>query len=138
MDIVIVIGTLAVFGFSAWIGCQILFDSGLEVRLRVAYAAVLIAAGVVAALTTFGYEYYSNANTRIRGWPVPMIILQRDSAEAPWLDFVGPTTLLGYPMNFAIFMVAPSVVFLGFLLWHKRIGFKRKAESGAAPDQQVS
>ena len=70
MDIVIFIGALAVFGLNAWVGCKFVFDSAFVARLRMAYIAVLVAAGVIAALTTFGYEYYPNANTRIRGWPV--------------------------------------------------------------------
>ena len=80
--------------------------------LRSAYVAVVITAAVAAWLTTFRYEYFSNENTRICGWPVPVVIFQRENAKAPWLDFVGATSPLAYPMNLAIFMVIPSAVFL--------------------------
>jgi hypothetical protein len=87
---------------------------------RIAYSAAVLAAGVVAALTSFQYEYFPNANTRICGWPVPTVIFQRENADAHWDDFVGPLTVLSYPLNLAIFLSLPSVAFLAFALKQTR------------------
>ena len=104
----------------------------LQFRLRAAYVAVLIIGAAAAWLTTFRYEYFLNENTRAWGWPVPIVIWQRDNAESPWLDFVGPTSILAYPMNLAIFMVIPSAVFLIVVFRQRRAVAKRKQTEQAA------
>lgn len=58
-------------------------------------------------------------NTIIHGWPVPTIILQRDNSTSPWLDYVGPTTILGLPMNFVLFMILPAITFLSAATWRR-------------------
>lgn len=68
-------------------------------RLKSIYIAVLVLCMVVAYLTTFLYVYSPNENTRVYGWPIPRVALQRDGPNAPWLDFFGPTILFAYPMN---------------------------------------
>jgi hypothetical protein len=78
-------------------------------RVRVLHHCCFAAAAVAAWFTTFHYVYYSNANTRFHGWPFPHVIFQRDSPTSPWLDFVGPTTLLSFPMNFLLYALIPSV-----------------------------
>ena len=62
---------------------------------------------------TFHYVYSPNANTRIHGWPVPYIVFQRDAPGEPWLDFVGPTLLLAFPINLVL---ALGIWF--FVLWY--------------------
>lgn len=131
MEIALVIGALAVGGFNLWTGCQIVFGHVVTYQLRIAYVAVLLVIAVVAARTTFWYEYFPDENTRIRGWPVPLVVFQRRSAEAPWLDYVGPTTLLGYPLNLAIFMVVPSALFMYWSNREKLLGARADAESTA-------
>jgi hypothetical protein len=89
-------------------------------KLRNSYFALLAIAMLAAAWRTYGFEYHSNENTRIQGWPVPAIVFQRDDPGAPWVDFVGPTTILALPMNFIAFMPVPSVVVLGLAHWRNR------------------
>jgi hypothetical protein len=67
----------------------------------------------VATIVTTGYfSYYSNPNTHVFGWPIPRVIFQRDTPDSPWLDYVGPTVALAYPMNFILYMFIPSVIFV--------------------------
>jgi len=80
--------------------------------LRLSYWSWFVVAVGICAFTTFNYTYYTNPNTRFHGWPIPTVVFQRDDADSPWLDFVGPTTLLAYPMNLTIFLVVPSVILL--------------------------
>ena len=81
-------------------------------KLRGLFAAIIVVAAVVAFYTTFYYEYYSNPNTRMFGWPIPRVVFQRTGPDAPWLDFVGWTILGAYPINSALFLIVPSIVFL--------------------------
>lgn len=134
MGSAIVIGSLAVGGFNLWAGCQMVFGRVASSQLRIAYVAVLLLTAGVAARTTFWYEYFPDENTRICGWPVPIVIFQRVSAEAPWLDYVGPTTLLGYPMNLAIFMFVPSALFVYWSNRERRLCARAGAESIAPAD----
>ena len=69
----------------------------------------LLGCGVAAYFTTFRYTYLIKANTRIHGWPVPIVIFQRTAAEEPWLDYVSSTSLLAYPLNLVLFMVLPAL-----------------------------
>ena len=82
----------------------------LTIWLRRLYFAFFGVANIAAYFTTFHYIYFANANTRFHGWPVPTVIFQRDGPDAPWLDFVGPTILLAYPMNLTLFAIIPSIV----------------------------
>ena len=80
------------------------------------YRVVTIISGcILAALTyylTFHYVYFSGANTRVRGWPFPQIVFEQKTPDGPWLDFVGPTLLLAFPINL---IILSGVWF--FLLW---------------------
>ena len=82
--------------------------------VRVLYLGWFLAAATAAYFTTFRYIYYSNPNTRFHGWPVPCVVFQRDSPTSPWLDFVGPTVILAYPMNLILYALLPSIVVLFF------------------------
>ena len=55
---------------------------------------------------TFHYVYFANANTIVHGWPVPIVVFQRDSVDGPWLDYVGPTVFWGFPINLVL-LLAP-------------------------------
>jgi hypothetical protein len=73
-------------------------------------AALVVA--TVACGMTFCYSCYPNPNTRICGWPVPIVVFQRDTPDGQWLDYVGPTVILVFPINL--------ILWLGtwfFLLW---------------------
>ena len=61
---------------------------------------------------TFHFVYTTNPNTRVHGWPVAVVIFQRDTPEGPWLDYVGAITWLGFPINLVLLT---GVWFL--LLW---------------------
>lgn len=80
--------------------------------IRVSYLSCFLAAAIAAYFTTYRYIYYANANTRFHGWPIPHVVFQRDGPTAPWLDFIGPTIVLAYPMNLILFALLPSIVAL--------------------------
>ncbi len=83
-------------------------------------------AAIGSYFSTFRYHYFSNPNTQVFGWPIPMVIWQRDTPQSPWLDFVGPTLFLAYPLNL--------FVFYGFallLLWFIRLISKQFAHQPA-------
>jgi hypothetical protein len=87
-------------------------------------ATALVVASVAYGMT-FHYSYYPDPNTRICGWPVPIVVFQRDTPNAQWLDYVGPTVILGPPINL--------VLWLGtwfFLLWVLNIVLTRRRELG--------
>ena len=74
-----------------------------------------------------GYVYFSNDDTRVHGWPVPIVIFHRADSDSPWLDYVGFTILLGYPMNFVVFMAAPSLLLFALVWRRRRSGSNRLA-----------
>ncbi|HEY1050951.1 MAG TPA: hypothetical protein VGE39_14375 [Prosthecobacter sp.] len=76
--------------------------------------ACVVLAAVGSHWSTFHHEHWPNANTRFVGWPIPQIVFQRDIPEEPWLDFVGPTLILAWPMNFILFSLVPSLLLLPF------------------------
>lgn len=80
--------------------------------VRVLYFVCFSAAALTAYFTTFHYIHYTNANTRFHGWPVPTVVYQRDDPSSPWLDYVGPTLVLAYPINFLLFILLPSILVL--------------------------
>lgn len=98
--------------------------------IRNIYLGFNILAGVVTFYTTFFYSFFRNSNTEIYGWPVPIVIFQRTDKDSPWLDFVGPG-LFSYPMNFILFSILPSLM---FLIW---IHFKPSEAQPIKPKQNA-
>ena len=93
--------------------CAAVFSSRQQSRtLRGLFAVIIVAAFVAAFFTTFYYDYYSNPNTRMFGWPIPRVVFQRTGPDAPWLDFVGWITFGAYPINSVLFLFVPSIIFL--------------------------
>ncbi len=90
----------------------VLFKPGLRGWVGSSYWLVAFLAIVAAIVMTGFFSYYSNPNTRVFGWPIPRVIFQRDTPTSPWLDYIGPTILLAYPMKFILYMFVPSVAFL--------------------------
>lgn len=133
MAAIFVILFFVAFGVALWAGCVVMGSGGY---VRFAHLAIIAVATVAAVWTTYGYEYYPDENTRICGWPTPVIIFQRHDHDSPWLDFVGPTTLLALPMNLIVFMFVPSVVSLGISFWSRRTS-KRGAEGNVAGGSEV-
>jgi MFS family permease len=89
-------------------GFVAIFNRTISRAQRLTYfiiASVAIAAGI---WSTYGYDYYSNPNTHMYGWPIPYVIFQRKNPEAPWLDYFGITAILALPMNWVIFLFLPS------------------------------
>jgi hypothetical protein len=72
---------------------------------------VFLAVSATVGMTGF-FSYYPNPNAHVFGWPIARVVFQRNTAGSPWLDFVGPTLVLAYPMNFVLYMFVPSVIFL--------------------------
>lgn len=112
MGFLIAIEFLAAAGIILWAAVVILFVGRMGRSGRCAYLGVSAAILVVAFWTSCCYEYSPDDNTRVQGWPVALVVYQRDDANSPWLDYVGFTTLFGLPMNFIIFMFIPSYLFL--------------------------
>lgn len=108
----IVIGFVAAFATILWSAYVVVSAARLGSIGRYAFITIGLAIAVVAYFTTYEYDYFPNKNTHIHGWPVPVVIFQRVDENSHWDDFVGPTTLLGLPMNFIIFMLGPAVALL--------------------------
>jgi hypothetical protein len=116
-------------GLLAVIAAMVKASSGSLPRvIGLIYWLLVVVAGAVCVFTTFNYVYYVNSNTRFHGWPIPTVVFQRDDAESPWLDFVGLTTLLAYPMNLILFLVLPSIILLA---WSR---FKQSSYNQAEQD----
>ena len=77
--------------------------------IRVLSFCGFAAAAVAACYMTFYYTYDPRPNERIHGWPIPVVIFQRDNADTPWLDFVGIYSYLALPVNFILFALLPSL-----------------------------
>jgi len=100
---------------------------GVTWRARVFFLACCAAALVGAYFTTFHSIHDVNPDTRIFGWPIPLHAHQRANATSPWLDFVGPTVILAYPMNAILFALFPAII---SLVWVRRL-ITRARERGA-------
>ena len=61
---------------------------------------------------TFHFAYSADLNTRIHGFPIPVVVFQRPDAASEWADFVGPTVILGLPMNLVVYLFPISLAFL--------------------------
>ena len=110
---------------------------------RLLYLFALTGSIVAAYVTTFRYSYLANANTRYYGWPVPTVIFQRDGPNEPWLDYVGPTVILAYPMNLVLFAFIPATVVLVSFFFHKRSQMQSRnatpaSSDGVKPTEQVA
>ena len=62
------------------------------------------------------YRREWNEDTYAYGWPIPRVVFQRKALGEPWLDFVGPTVILAYPMNYVIYTLLPVIALLIFVL----------------------
>lgn len=96
-------------------------EKSITPRYRLFIVLSFVGILAVAYGFTFWFTYSKEANTVVHGWPVPIAILQRADVNSPWSDFIGVTTLLGYPMNAVIFLVAwffPQYIML--LLYKRR------------------
>ena len=110
--IIFAIGFLAGLAVIVWSATVVVINDAGGVAVRWAYVGVAIIVTIATCWMTFWYDYFPNENTQVWGWPVPVVIFQRVDAESPWLDFVGPTVVLGLPMNFILFMFVPALAFL--------------------------
>jgi hypothetical protein len=118
MDLVLLAALVTALCVTLWAAVAIQC-SGVR-WLRIVDFVVSMGAAVAAYITTFQYEYFANANTRVCGWPVPYIVFQRDNADAPWLDFIGWTLAAAYPLNLLFYLFLPSVVMLVMHYWLRR------------------
>ena len=120
MAILLLILFLAMIVVDVWAAVVVIFKKRLSGWLRSSYFIITLLAFVAAFAVTSFFSYYSNPNTHIFGWPVPRVIFQRDTPTSPWLDYVGPTILLAYPMNFVVYMSIPSVAFIILAMRRRR------------------
>jgi hypothetical protein len=121
---VFLIVLMLIVAVDVWAAIAVSFGSGLSARLCLSYFLILLLAVVATMLMTGVYSYYPNPNTHIFGWPVPCVIFQRDTPTSPWLDYVGFTVVLAYPMNFVLFMFIPSVAVIVLKLRRRRLEHK--------------
>ena len=110
---------LAACGLVVW-ATYVAIAGRIPTWARLLYLAALTGSVVTAYVTTFHYTYLANSNTRFHGWPVPTVIFQRDGPGEPWLDFVGPTVILAYPMNLVLFAFVPALMVLAVFWFRKR------------------
>ena len=111
----------------------VLFVAAIMCPLRIARSAatpkwfksILWASGLLLTIgtyfLTFHFVHSINANTRAHGWPVPVVVFQRDSATAPWLDYVGPVPEIALPINLGILLGA----WFGILWVIARLAFRK-------------
>ena len=93
---------VTIVAVDVWAAIAVAFKPSLSGWLRSSYWLVaLLALATTVGMTGF-FSYYSNPNTHVFGWPIPRVIFQRDTPTSPWLDFIGPTIVLAYPMNFIL------------------------------------
>jgi membrane protein implicated in regulation of membrane protease activity len=131
MSVVIIVAFL--LGLAAVITAMVKVIRGSIPRaIGLIYWLLVVVAAGVCVFTTFNYNGYSNSNTRFYGWPIPIVIFQRQDAESPWLDFVGLTTFLAYPINLILFLIVPSVALLA---WSR---FKRSSDNKDAEKARSS
>ena len=98
----------------------VLMQRSVHKWLSISYLFVVLLALVATILTTGVYSYYSNPNTHVFGWPIPRVIFQRDTPTSPSLEYVGPTIVLAYPINFALYMFFLSAgAILLILRWRR-------------------
>jgi len=103
-----------------WAAGAVVSSSATSRGLRAPYAAAALLALAATVATTGFLSYFWNPDTHVYGWPIPRVIFQRDTADSPWLDYVGPTVVLAYPMNFIVYMFLPSLVFISIVLLRRK------------------
>lgn len=121
MAILLLLIFLAIVAVDIWAVVLVVVGHSVRKWLRRSYSLVVLLAFIATFWMTSSFSYYPNPNTHIYGWPIPRVVFQRDTPTSPWLDYVGPTIVLAYPMNFILFMFIPSVAtIILVLLWRRR------------------
>lgn len=109
LALLLLLGTAAL---EIWTATKLLNTANRANKFTAWYRWTIGLTLALAIATTLLISYHPNPNTRVYGWPVPRVIWQRENATTPWLDYIGPTIVLAYPINFLLFMLPPSVIFL--------------------------
>ncbi|MBN1554420.1 MAG: hypothetical protein JXA11_06720 [Phycisphaerae bacterium] len=94
--------------------------------LKFILSVVLIGALPLTYFMTAKYKAVWNENTYAIGWPIPVVVFQRPSPEDSYSDFVGPTIILAYPFNYALYTVFPDLIIMVFTMVRKRSLTKSK------------
>jgi hypothetical protein len=129
---------LAIVAVDIWAALLVIFGRNVRRWLSRSYFIVVPLAFIAAFLVTSFFSYSSNPNPHVYGWPVPRVIFQRDTPTSPWLDYIGPTIVLAYPMNFILYMFVPSVAAIVFILVWRRRDRKRRPNTGLEPTATAS
>ncbi len=125
---------LAIAAVDIWALILVFVQRSHRKWLSISYFLVVLLAFIATIVTTAFYSYYSNPNTRVFGWPIPRVVFQRDTPASPWLDYVGPTIVLAYPINFVLYMFIPSVAAIVLILRCRGYGRKQRPDAlGSGP-----
>lgn len=128
MTVILLLILLALFVVPVW-AMNVVFGPLQPNRpLRIYWCITVALAAISAYFSTFHYVFHANINTRFHGWPVPIVIYQRDGPDAPWLDFVGWTVILAYPANVALFVFVPALLFLVLAYRNRRKAGRREGK----------
>src|SRR6266581_6844555 len=125
MDILLVLGFLTIGAVDLWAASAIFLGPRPKKWRWSSYGLLALVALIASVLMTSHFSYYSNPNTHVFGWPIPLVIFQRDTPTSQWLDYVGPTVVLAYPLNFLLYMFFPSLAYL-IVVWIRK---RRKRDS---------
>jgi hypothetical protein len=101
-----------IFG-GVWASIRLFKTPRWSLFYRTSVVITTIAALPITHYFTNYFVYFANPNTQIYGWPIPKVVFQRSSPTGPWLDFLGPTVFLAFPLNFIVFSCTSALVLWG-------------------------
>ena len=102
----------ALLAIVAWAAYVVVIACFMGRTVRGIYLLLVVATVVLAYRMTFHFAYSLDSNTRVHGFPIPVVIFQRIDSNSDWADFVGPTLIFGFPMNLIAYLFPLSLVFL--------------------------
>lgn len=125
MDILIAILVLLLLVCVPIGGTVYVFISKKKLISLILVAVLISGVPISIAMTNRRVEY--DENTYAYGWPVPRVVFQRESPEHQYLDYVGWTIILAYPLNYLIAIWIPVAACSAGSMLHSRK--KKKQES---------
>jgi len=93
--------------------------------VKIALTLVLIIALPINYYMTTSYKVQLDENTIGLGWPISRVFFQRSAPGEPYVDYIGLTFFLAYPMNYVLYTLLPVVALLVFNLIGNRKRKKR-------------
>jgi hypothetical protein len=88
---------------AGWVlGLKACFRSkGLRKRKR-HFFLILGLVALSSCYLTLSFQYYTNENTQVTGFPINIVIFQREGPGEPWFDYINPVGVLALPLNFLL------------------------------------